>query len=798
MSGLQIAARVAMTTPVADHLTEHLTDHEVAAFVGGAAGPDLMDRVDAHVDGCAACRALVAGSLGLAETGAAEASEDGGATDGVAFAPGAHVGRYRVGRLLGRGGAGAVYAARDLTLDRDVALKVLHPLPGLDTDEPAAAERLRREARAMARVAHPNVVDVYEVGRHAGRLFIAMAYVAGDDLGGWLAVAPRDWRAVVRLFIAAGRGLAAAHDHGFVHRDFKPANVLVDRDDRPHVSDFGLVRAAEAAGAGGGHELTSALAGDPADLGDLTLTGTVLGTPRYMSPEQFRGAPAGPAADQYSFCVALYEALFGSPPFDGDSFVALRARVLTGARPRPDTTRGVPAAIVRAVVRGLAVDPAARHPSMAALLAVLERALGRRRRWRLAGLMAAGVVAAVAGGIGVGLSSAPELPALPTRPSPAPDPCGDMGRHFASMWGEERRARFEDGLARTWPAEPGPGLHPKLAERWDRLGGVYAKLASSRVDHFGAAWTEARTEACRAARVEGRESPRQLELRLLCLEKWRLEADRVIQTGVDAERTAVWARSSVDELKARLSDCEAEVVSGMPALPIGSRSGWEAAQRTLTAVRGQRDRGAIADAIVAARAATAEARALAYAPTLAEALALEADVVTQGRGDEAAAPILFEAYTTATSARHDGLAGDVAARLAWSALRRRDNEKADEWAHIAKASYDRAGRGPGFYVWLASVRSFAAHERGRLDEGLALARQAVADAQAAKLSTVDVATLMGNVGLMYGSVGERAEGRRVLAEALRLAEGAGDPDTIALIHRHRAQLGEPEELAPPP
>ena len=757
-----------------------LTDREVADFIRGG-GPALMERVDAHVDSCASCRAL----LGAAAVAAAAtaAGSPGAGSDPHELVAGTQIGRYLVEGPLGRGGAGEVFAARDTQLDRPVALKLLHPAPGLAREDPAAVERLRREARALARVSHPNVVAVYEVGNVGDRLFIAMELVAGQTLRAWLDAEPRCWREIVALFAAAGRGLHAAHEHGFVHRDFKPANVLVDDHGRPKVVDFGLVRSGDDADG----------AADPgaearAEVADLTLTGTVLGTPRYMSPEQHKGERAGPRADQYSFCVALYEALFGAPPFAGETFAELRAEVLRGDVTWPARAGGVPTAIVRALRRGLATRPEYRYPSMRALLTVLERALSRRRRARLAALVAGGVALATAGGVWLGLAQAP-TPADTAALAAPTDPCADMERHFAAIWSEERRDRFEEGLERTWPAEPGPGVKPQLAERWEALGRVKAKLAAARVDRFGEAWTAQRREACQATFVAGKQSTRQLDLRLLCLERWRLEADRIIQSGVDAERSAAWARTSTDELAQRLGDCEAEVVSALPSLPVADKARWEAVQRGIAESEGLAERGDITAAIAKARETTAAARALGYGPALAEALAQQAGVVAAGPdGDPAAAPVLFEAYTTAMAARHDGLAGDVASRLGWNALRQRHNDKADEWAAIAKASYDRVGRGPGFYVWLVSIHGFAAHERGELKRGLALAEQALADARAASFSDIDVATLMGTVGLMRSSVGDRAGALRGLDDALRLAQSTGAQPTIDLIHKHIAQV----------
>ncbi|HEX3759179.1 MAG TPA: serine/threonine-protein kinase [Kofleriaceae bacterium] len=292
------------------------------------------------------------------------------------------VGRFKILRVLGTGGMGTVYVARDATLGREVAIKVHHAGGG--------AQRLRREAVAMARLAHPNVVTVFEVGDLGGRPFVVMECIAGTTLRAHLAAAPRSVREVLALLIAAGEGLAAAHDAGLVHRDIKPENVLVGSDGRARVGDFGLAR-----------ELDSADAPeDPADgppsIEDLrtpvTLTGAVMGTPAYMAPEQFAGAPVDARADQFAFCVTAWEALWRQRPFAGASYAELSAAIRGGQRRPPPAAPKVPARIRAALERGLATDPAARFPTLHALLDAMRPLRGRRWRWLAAG----GVVAAAA------------------------------------------------------------------------------------------------------------------------------------------------------------------------------------------------------------------------------------------------------------------------------------------------------------------------------------------------------------------------------------------------------------------
>ncbi|MEM7151310.1 MAG: protein kinase [Myxococcota bacterium] len=292
--------------------------------------------------------------------------------------PSQQIGRYQVQRRLGQGGMAVVYAARDETLERTVALKLL--TRGTDLDESTERRRLLREATALARLQHRAVATVHEVDVHDGHTYLAMEYVDGQTLGQWLEERPRPWREVVGAFIEAGEGLAAAHASDIIHRDFKPANVMVAKDGRIVVLDFGLARSARVDAVEDPEALEALIAPaqDSSELSfDLTMTGTLLGTPGYMSPEQFLGVETTAASDQFSFCVALFEALHGERPFPARSIAEL-ARAVT-LDPRPSLRSGVPRRLRRAVRRGLAASPEERWPSMPALLDELRRVIRPRR-----------------------------------------------------------------------------------------------------------------------------------------------------------------------------------------------------------------------------------------------------------------------------------------------------------------------------------------------------------------------------------------------------------------------------------
>jgi len=281
------------------------------------------------------------------------------------------IGRYTVLGPIGQGGMGVVVRALDPQLRREVAIKLLRPGRGGLAEEMQA--RMLREARAMAALAHPNVVPIYDIGEHEAGLYIAMQFIAGANMGAWLRRERPPWRRILGVFRAAGRGLAAAHAAGLVHRDFKPANVIVGDDGRVRVVDFGLARTFDDEDAGE-DDGTS----DPDGLGSITRPGIVVGTPAYMAPEQFGGAPADARADQYGFCVALYEALYGRMPHTAEPERGNNMRLLVAAKrtgrvtPPPKDTE-VPIALWDVIARGLQPDPAKRFVGMPDLLRELRR-----------------------------------------------------------------------------------------------------------------------------------------------------------------------------------------------------------------------------------------------------------------------------------------------------------------------------------------------------------------------------------------------------------------------------------------
>ncbi|HNN94341.1 MAG TPA: serine/threonine-protein kinase [Pseudomonadota bacterium] len=315
-----------------------------------------------------------------------------------------HMGRYALLRKLGEGAMGVVYAAYDEELDRRVALKLIHP--SLQDDSQTRA-RILREAQALARVSAPNVVTIYQTGEVDGQIFIAMEFVNGTTLSKWQSEEGRTWLDILRMYLDAGQGLLAAHLAGLIHRDFKPDNVLIGKDGRARVADFGLARMDSKAGANtlaSGRMPTVGRPGHEQPINaNMTQAGTLLGTPLYMSPEQHLGEATDARSDQFSFCVALYEALYNQLPFAGNTVEALAFNTISGRiQNRPSGSR-VPMVVHQAILRGLATNPTARFPSMRELLVALsydptvDRTAGPRVRRRVTSNMIAFMLIAAAG-----------------------------------------------------------------------------------------------------------------------------------------------------------------------------------------------------------------------------------------------------------------------------------------------------------------------------------------------------------------------------------------------------------------
>ncbi len=726
-----------------------LSETQAVAYVEGQLAADERARATLHIDRCDACGWLIS-ELARATPLAVVEPEPVASGADVVLVPGRQVGRYVVGERLGSGGMGVVFSAYDPELDRNVALKVVGP--GLAHDA-AARARLLVEARAMARLAHPGVVPIYDVHATAGgNVVLAMERVDGHDAQQWLAEARPDWREVLAVLIPAGRGLAAAHAAGIVHRDVKPSNFLIGRDRRGRITDFGLAR-------------TQPRQGDIADvspdLGDGTASvlsmrsGALLGTPAYMAPEQHAGQTASALSDQFSFCLVLYEAVYGeraivASPVTRHSGGTAPAAQATARPMRPAPRRSrVPSWLRRILLRGLAVEPERRWPSVLALLDALEDApRRRRRRWAMAGVAAA--MLAAAGGFAV----------MSRRNEPCMGGAAELERAWA---GNDRTAV----LARI------AGMGP--------YGQVLAPLLEQQLGDHAARWVAGYRDACVAHR-RGAQSSELLDRRIACLERSRLAlaavADVVRGAGSPTLPTAILAVQSLPDPSA-CGDILAVLASVAPPPPeLAARVA--AITATLERAQVYLAAGRSAEAREHSHAAAAGARALDYRPLLARALLAEGRAAMTLDDRAAAAPLLREAMAVGVAVGDDALAVEAWAREAWVKGTSGDaGSAATAGAEIMEAMAGRSRSASFARALLHNNLGALAFSQGDREQARTRFDQALAEA---RLVTGPGAIELLNVRANAASVVDDPRERDALlgeaeSEMARLV-GADHPDTL--------------------
>jgi len=653
------------------------------------------------------------------------------------------IGRFSIVGRLGQGAMGVVYEGYDPRLDRKVALKLVDP-SRLGSEAGDVPSRLEREARAAADLSHPNIVTVYDVGSHDGRVFLAMEYVRGTTLTEWMAPQGRSWREVVEMFVEIGNGLAGAHAAGIVHRDFKPDNVLVGLDGRPRIADFGLARPVE--GWSVREERTKLPRGGRDVSSVLATTGEVCGTPAYMAPEQFTGLDVGPLSDQFAYCVALFEALFGFRPFKGSSITALASRVLEGqTEPLPPNHR-VPREVLTLVERGLDPSPDRRHEGMAELVARLrDVARQRRRRAIFAGAVGlAGV--ALAGGYQV--SAASQV-----------DPCEEVDAPIESAWSHEAR---------------------------DAVAEAASEPIADALDEYVDQWRGQRRQACEATRVHGEQADFALELRMACLDQAAARMQGIVQelaipTARDSNRLVALLRpldecADVERLeqygdalrRGTLTPAEIE------AQRAGSSIMARAEARTLTGQPG-------AQALLVEALDVFEAAGFVAAQGVAHAKLAEL-AIADGDLDEAQAHVEV-ATQSALSTGHDEQAADAALLASFIALERGQDDVAELHLQYAEGLAERAVAESKRELLRAraGVRRAALFEhRGDTNRALRLIDEALAvlamHPQAPPALVSSTYSLAGSIRLDQADVA-----------------GAIDALQAALEHLAHADVGGPEE-----
>jgi eukaryotic-like serine/threonine-protein kinase len=698
----------------------------------------------------------------------------GPAENDNALARAAALGRYSVLGLVGRGAMGEVYAAYDPELDRKVAIKLLRVRGGGGGTE--GRIRLMREAQAIAKLSHPNVVMVYDVGTFQDDVFIAMQFVDGNTIGYWMHAQPRAWPDILKVFADAGRGLAAAHEKDLIHRDFKPENVMISADGHVRVMDFGLARvvidrhgnpspavattpvsatvpaddydpeSTRAAGSAIATTETMPGASTEALKLEITQTGAILGTPAYMSPEQFQGLQVDARTDQFSFCVALYEALYRQRPFSGNTLNELMANVLRGLVPTAPPAAKVPSWVRKILLRGLQVNPDERWPSMNALLAELEksRAGAPRRRF------AAGASAKLAG-----------IWEAPVR-----------GRSVATaVKAEIRRAFLATGK---------------------RYAVAAFEKASLILDHYAKTWSEMYTDVCEATHVRGEQSPEVLDLRIASLHEG-LDSLRALsrvfrQADAEVVENAVSAATALGSVE-RCADVKLLRAVIKPPEDPTTRATVDRLRTRLAEIRVLCHVGRPSDGLGLIGPLEEEVRRTAYDPLLAETLLELGNLHMERRDATTAAIALEEAVWTAELSRHDEVAAKAAALLVYAVGDAQLRFEAGEiWARHTETILRRMGGHEYLWGWLFNNRGAMRDRQGRLTEAVADARRAVSVKEKVHGSdSADVGMSLSNVAILVDQLGDVEAAVSYIERALKALEvglGPDHPRTAVLLSNY--------------
>lgn len=681
------------------------------------------------------------------------------------------VDRFVVLETLGVGGMGVVYAAHDPELDRKVALKLLLPRTGGSAG--GDTTRLMREGQALAKLSHPNVVAVHDVGTHGDRVWIAMEFVAGQTLAAWAKERPRRWSEVLAVLADAARGMAAAHGAGLVHRDLKPDNVMIGRDGRVRVMDFGLAH-------GRGvtmteSELASTLVSGtdkPLELtplgSRLTAQGAVQGTPAYMAPEQWQGQDEAATTDQFGWSVMAWEMLYGERPFAGETKVALSAAVLSGERRPPPRGHAVPNWLRRVIERGLATKPAGRWPTMAALLSALERGK-MRARVRMGVAALAGVALLGAGAEGYRRWEIAQRVSV----------CEMRGAEIDKVWNDDARQQLRDAFVAT--------------------GASYAATSAEKVmpwlDKQVGAWKDARTEVCLNADVRNVWDEDLGDRARWCLEDRQMELESLVAEMGHADLTAVQKGVTAVASLRTVDDCLDEgMLQRQPALPAQGREAIRDVRIMISRADSLSLAGNYSKALAVATQAREQAAKLDWLPLLAAARAQEGWQLTKTAAYEAAEAASSEAYFEAARSGAWNVAAKTAIDLIYTVgVHRARHVEGHLWAQHAEVALAYAGD----YISLPGAmrlnnlanlyRATGTFEEARelQERALAIRDQALGQHHPA------VAQSLNDLANVQFSVGAYAEARSLYERALAIREdvlGPGHPavaqslNNIANVH----------------
>ncbi|MCX4240556.1 serine/threonine-protein kinase [Paraliomyxa miuraensis] len=672
---------------------------------------------------------------------------DGSALDGLALDPtspigaGTMVGRYVVLQKLGAGGMGVVHAAYDPELDRKVALKLVVPEKAGRTSR----VRLMREAQALGRLSHPHVVAVYDVGAFDDQLWIAMELVQGTTLAKWLKTT-RPWHEVLAVMRKAGEGLAAAHAAGLLHRDFKPDNVMIGDDGRVRVMDFGLAREHTAEDSSGSQ---SGLAGHGALAATVTRAGAVVGTPGYMSPEQFANQPLTAAVDQFAFCVTAWEALYGQRPFRGRSVEELATNVLHGNLRPPPRGSAVPGWLRRACERGLAIDPAQRWPSMTALLDVLARGHARVRTRRA--VAAVGVLVL----LGVGLEGQRRWD-LARRTTA----CDATAAELDPVWNPEREQAMRAALTSATADRVTPWIERRVSE-----------------------WREARVETCLDAEVRQQWAAGTVDRSLWCLDARRTGLQSLVEELSSADARLVHkAVVAAATLPSTTACRDPAALASMTSPPDGDRESVRLIRADVIRAANLERAGEYERGLALARDALTRAQALGWAPLVAEARTRVGWLLQRSGTFAEAEAELERAYFESARGVAPEAGFEAAVGLARTVGFDQDRyAEGRRWARLADVAREDVFDGEGLRkALLASVLANVELDAGDLDQAMAGQREALElYERAVGNEHPSVATVLSNLANVHHAKGEFEQANQLYARAVAISKqtlGNDHPD----------------------
>ena len=661
------------------------------------------------------------------------------------------IGRFTLLTRLGIGAMGVVYSAYDPELDRRIAVKLLRAPEGKHAAR--AQARLLREAQAMARLNHPNVVVVHDVGTHERDVFVAMEFIRGDTLQAWRVLRPRKWSEIVDLYVQAGRGLAAAHAVGLVHRDFKPSNAMVGDEGRGRVLDFGLCHAELASSVDSLRDSSSAPESGSTGRLQVSLGEGMVGTPAYMAPEQFHGRPVGAASDQFSFCASLYEALYEQLPFAGETVHQLAYAVSRGEVRAPPRGTGVPVWLHAAVLRGMRRDPKSRFPTMDALLRALDRKRARVRTGALAGVLAV----VLAGGGGFWTAS---------RRGSEADPCSGGRAAVAEVWNEGRA----QAAAQAFTAA-GPGL---VAEIWPR--------ARQGLDEYAEGWQRTHRATCEAHR-RGEQSSEMLDRAMGCLGQRKAALGEAARVLTEADGAVALRALAVVGGLPTLERCVdvAALQRDAPAPSDPQVNAAVAEQRSrLRRVSSLERGGRVAEALALADEVLVVAERLGDRALLAESLLQRVALEIHGEATRTQDERLTRAYLTALGGGQDERVVEaLALRLYLRGRKEGDATRALEDLAVARELLGRLPSPGGLRGLLLNNGGTVYLALGDIPRAERMFREALAAREGALgPEHVDVAYTLVNLAMISGREDERIG---MMERALRIFDvslGAAHPQTI--------------------